>query len=250
LVSAGGSEPPQPKAAKWFQNPIQAISVTPLGPFSTTADGACPVKLVDGDVAYVKPRPDTAKNLVVAREKIAADLGHLLNLPVAPVVIRLPDPTQKWPHYSAMSLAKMPAARQWGAGGAAHLAQAGQALEELRVFWTWLGDIDHNGHPGNLLYAINGGTVDVLAIDHSYSLCHGNPVDPLTVGICQGYGTLALDGCAVWSQAAVTKIMSLDWGKIEDVVQRLQAVINDDERGRILRILKARRDHLATFLGL
>jgi hypothetical protein len=92
LPSSGRPEPPQARAEQWFHNPIQAITVTTIGQFSPSADGACRVEFDRGAVGYVNPRQDAAKNPVVAREKIAFDLGFLLGLPVAPVVVRSPDP--------------------------------------------------------------------------------------------------------------------------------------------------------------
>lgn len=223
--------------------------MTPLGPFSTTADGSCPVELIDGATAYVKPRPAAARNLTVAREKIASDLGYLLGLPVAPVVVRLPEGTA-WPHHSALSLAMLPAARQWGTGGQKYLSEVAEVLEELRVFWTWIGDSDHNDHAGNLLYAVKSSRCDVLAIDHSWSLCHGNQKTSLDVGVCLGYGTARMPESGTWARAMHAKILSLEWGKVENVVRRLQPILSGDEQDRMLLILQERRDHLATFLGL
>jgi hypothetical protein len=248
LVSPGGPEPPQTKAALWFQSPIQLIAVTPIGQFSSTADGACPVEFDGGDVAYVKPRPDAAKNAAVAREKIAFDLAYLLELPVAPVVVRLPEP-DAWPYHSAMSLAALPSARLWGAGGH-DVVTAGERLEALRTFWTWIADDDHNGHPNNLLFAIRSGRCDVMAIDHAYSLCHRNPSEPLIDGVCQGYGAHVLPDAPAWCAAILDKIQSLDWAMVENVVHRLAPILPTADQDAILNILKVRRDRLAMFLGL
>jgi hypothetical protein len=240
-------EPPPTRAEQWFLNPIQAIVVTSIGPFSPTADGACRVEFDRGAVGYVKPRQDIAKNLVVAREKIAFDLAHILGLPVAPVVVRSPDPPT-WPHYTVLSSAASPVARLWGAGGC-DLAAAGERLEALRVFWTWIGDDDHNGHPGNLLFAIHSGRCEVTAIDHSYSLCHRNQADPLQVGVCQGYGTADLPEAPTWRAAMLDRIKSVEWSMIEQVVRRLEPILAKGEQDTIIKILEMRRDHLATFLG-
>ena len=246
----GPAATPADKAAQWFADPIQTISVTPTGPYSATADGACPVEFGNREVAYIKPRPGAAHNLVVAREKIAADLAHLLGFPLAPVVVRTPDPAGGSPHHSAMSLAVFSAARHWGVGGAAHLVAAAEILEHLRVFWTWIGDADHNGHPNNLLYSVDAGVCRVLAIDHSYSLCHGNAANSLAIPASQGYGTIVLPGREVWTAACRDAISGLDWDKVENVVRRLQAIVTTAEQDRMLKILQERRDNLATFLGL
>jgi hypothetical protein len=248
VASSGRPVVPPAKADEWFQNPIQAIAVTSTGPFSATADGACPVEFDRGTAGFVKPRPGAAKNLVVAREKIAFDLAYLLGLPVAPVVVRLPDPPD-WPHYSALSLVVSPTARLWGAGGY-NIATAAECLEALRVFWTWIGDNDHNGHPGNLLFLMHSGQCEVTAIDHSYSLCHGNQATPLQVGVCQGYGTANLPGASVWRAAVIDKIKSVEWSMVEQTVRRLEPILGKGEQDKIIGILSARRDHLTTSFGL
>jgi hypothetical protein len=238
-----------PIADEWFQEPIQSISVKILGPFSATADGACQVALPDGvTIAYVKPRSDVERKLVVAREKIAADLAHILELPVAPVVVRLPMPDEGWPYHTAMSLSCLKSGRLWLTGGAAHLPAAGEALEALRVFWTWIGDGDHNAHPQNLLFEVLPDRVAVVAIDHSYSLCHHNAADPLAVRECQGYGTKGdFQGTAA---ATTVKIRSLNLNRIETTVRKMNPILTGEEQERMLRILNVRRDHLGRLLGL
>lgn len=238
----------QSTADRWFNEPIQSIPVKTLGPFSATADGACQVALPDGAIAFVKPRPDAPRNLVVAREKIASDLAHILELPVAPVVVRVPIPDQGWPHHSALSLSCLKAGRLWAAGGDVHRVTAGQALEALRIFWTWIGDDDYNAHGQNLLFEVQTGAVAVAAIDHSFSLCHRNATNPLAVGECKGYGTK--DEFRPTAQLSMVKIRSLEWARIEPIVRRMHPILTGQEQERILQILKERRDHLVRLLGL
>lgn len=248
VAATGGPGAPVDRAAEWFASPVQAISIRATGPFSATADGACPVEFGTNESAFVKPRSGVAANLVVAREKIAADLAYMLRLPVAPVVVRPPDSGST--HHSAMSLARLTSARHWASGGSAHLAAVAITLEHLRVFWTWIGDADHNGHGGNLLYTVNGGVCDVLAIDHSYSMCHGNAANSLAIPACIGYGTMVLPGREAWTRQACSDISALDWAAVENVVRRLQVVVTLAEQDRILRILQERRVSLVTLLGL
>ena len=236
-------------ADEWFKNPIQTIPVKVVGPFSATADGACEVEFAGSKRGYVKPRRGAQGNLLCAREKIASDLAHLLSLPIAAVVIRSPE-LPDWPYYSALSLASLESARHWGTGGAMHLPKVGETLEGLRVFWTWIGDSDHNGHPNNLLFTVQGSQCQLLGIDHAYSLCHGNAGDPLAVGACAGYGSRGLPDGTRWARDMVTKIVSLDWAMIELVVTRLAAVLSPAEQVRVLKVLEERRGKLAVLLGL
>jgi hypothetical protein len=149
-----------------------------------------------------------------------------------------------------MSLAVLPSSRHWGSGGDAHLNGVAETLEHMRVFWTWIGDVDHNGHPQNLLYSVSSGACAVLAIDHSYALCHGNAADPLATGASQGYGTMVLPGREAWTSSGRDAVAALDWKAVENVVRRLQAIVTVDEQDRILRILEERRDNLGKLLGL
>jgi hypothetical protein len=126
---------------------------------------------------------------------------------------------------------------------------AGERLEALRVFWTWIGDNDHNGHGGNLLFTMRSGRCDVIAIDHSYSLCHGNRTNPLQVGVCQGYGTADLLGAPAWRRTAINNIKSVSWSNVERIVRRLAPILAEGEQDTIIEILKIRRDHLTTSFG-
>jgi hypothetical protein len=89
-----------------------------------------------------------------------------------------------------------------------------------------------------------------VAIDHSYSLGYSNQTDPLSVGVCQGYGTATRPDCAAATAMAVAKILSLEWVKIEKVVTRLKPILTSEEQDFILKLLEARRNHLRTFLDL
>ena len=234
----------------WFDNPIQDILVKIVGQYSATADGACPVELPGGSMAYMKPRPDTQKNLVVAREKIAADLAHLLGLPVAPTVVKRPNPADGACYHSALSLVCLAAGRTWQNGGQVHVASCFEALESLRVFWSWIGDIDHNGHPGNLVYQVTTGGVDVVAIDHSYSLCHQNLNDPLTSGACNGYQTEHLPQSTEVRRKQIAAIQALDATEIERLVRRLGEILTIPEQDRILGILDVRSKALIKMLKM
>lgn len=236
-------------ASDWLANPVQNLSVTSLGPFSNTADGACLASLPGGETVFVKPRPDAQKHIIVAREKIVSDLGSLLELPVAPVVVRRPDGAE-WPHYSAASLVCLGAGRQWGSGGQTYFDAAAPALEALRVFWSWVGDGDHTGHGGNLIYEVATGGCHLAAIDHAYSLCYGNPNDPITLGACGGYGTHGLPQVEAARDDIIDKISALSGDVIGPYVSRLDEILTMEEQERITRILNVRRDNLRAIVGL
>lgn len=237
-------------AKLWFDDPFVQGEVELLGEYSPTADGACPVRIDGTWLGFMKPRPDAERKLVVAREKIAADLAHLLDLPVAPVGVLRPQPERGWAHPFAISLVCLPGGRVWQEGGAQHLQAASRALEALRVFWTWIGDADHNDHGGNLLYEVSDAGCYLAAIDHSYSLCHGNTTDPLAVACCFGYGTATLPQSAEVRETTIAAIEALDPAMVEHTICRLGDLVTAEEQDRILHIVRHRQGALRTMLQM
>lgn len=206
-------------AQNWFDEPLQLIPVNRLSDYSATADGACRVSFFNNFVGFVKPRPDSQNPLVVANEKIAADLGFALHLPVAPVVIRLPMEGTEWARHSAMSLACLSAGRHWGDQPLAHCEATAPGLEALRVFWSWIGDVDHGGHPHNLLYELSAEGCQFVSIDHSYSFGHGGNGDVLTVAASAGYGAHDHESARLARLAALDDIEAMDWSIVERIVR-------------------------------
>jgi hypothetical protein len=235
--------PPVPDLAElWFQFPIDSLSVKLEGDYSHTADGACRVSFGGGDIGFVKPRPDSPNPNVVANEKIASDLGHLLHLPVAPVLIRKPEPN--WPNYTALSLVCLPQGRHWDQGVQSPTDELNNALESLRVFWTWIGDVDHNQHGQNLLYEFDGVKYSVVAIDHSYAFGHDG-TDPLTAPVSSGYNTSVMESVTTARSLTLNAIIEIDWAKVEDVFMRLVGeILTDTEAKDRLKWLETRKDYL------
>lgn len=239
--------PPAPDIAEdWYCNPIQEIAVEVLGGYSPSADGACRVKYSDNLIAYVKPRPDSQNQDVVANEKIAADLGHILELPVVPIVVR--QPMEGWPIYTAMSFACLPQGRHWEQGPVNRSEELDRQLEILRVFWTLIGDIDHGGHPQNLLYEFDGSDFRLLAIDHSYAFGHGQS-DPLTLAPSLGYGTAEMQHVVSVRSKTIDTIQSLDWSKVEHIFMRLtDGLLTESIANEKLNWVAKRRDNLPNLL--
>jgi hypothetical protein len=235
----------------WFEDPIQSIPVIRLGEYSQTADGACRVSFGDRHVGFVKPRPDAQPSQVVANEKIASDLAFLLHIPVAPVIIRSPISGTEWTQYTAMSLACLSAGRHWGDGPPAMDSSTVKTLEVLRTFWTWIADIDHNGHPHNLLYQTEAGVNQLLAIDHSYAFGFGGNNEPLQFATAQGYGVQVGQDAQAARDLTIAEIEALNWGQVTDVVKRLEGkVIPATESARIIQFLDARRTALKQLMNV
>lgn len=133
--------------------------------------------------AVAKPshsNPPVSEVAVAAHEKICADLAYDLGLPVPPVILwnrdQRPAGEEK---FTAISAVPFPAPRQWSEikSNPAHLgAVRGKmvaVVSAMTVFDTWVQNIDHNDHPGNLLICIDSaGELQVAYIDYAYSLAY------------------------------------------------------------------------------
>lgn len=235
-------------AADWMANPIQSVPVVQLSEFTSSADGACRVSFGDDErIAFVKPREEKGSR-VIAHEKIASDIGKLLGLPVAPVVIRAKEADPPWDRFTAMSLSCLAAPRHWGDTPLALDDTIVGVLEPLRVFWTWLGDTDHNNHPHNILYELPvRGHPRFAAIDHSYILPDGT--DPLTAPVCGGYDTASHAAAPPVRQRMLDAIEALDVAKLQHLVTRLVGtVLTDDQARQTITWLESRRANLRAIL--
>ena len=234
-------------ALRWFNKPVQQFGMLQQSNWTDTAQGACLVRLQDCPPAFAKPRSGKPDKLLVAREKIASDLSYMLQLPVAPVVIK--EPCGTWPHHCAVSMVSLPSPRPWGERGDRSRQDMAGPLEALRVFWTWIADTDHEGNDTNLYFDEIDAGVAVMAIDHAYSLghaCHGNP---LAHGPMLGYGTAHDHGSAGVRDQILDRIMKLDDGAVRSIVVRLGDILTEQEQGEILALLFTRREALPGLLA-
>lgn len=233
---------------EWFDIPCVDLELETLGEFSQTADGACRVKFGQNSVGFVKPRPDSQNKDVVANEKLAADLAHMLHLPAAPVLVR--PPSVDCPIYTALSLVCLEQGRHWDHGPQFRPVALDQQLEALRVFWTWIGDVDHNGHGQNLIYEFDGQVHRLVAIDHSYAFGHGG-ADPLTADVSIGYDTASLSHVASIRASVVDAISSLDWTQVEKIFCRLpEGLLTRSDAEMRLEWVGKRRENLRSLLGI
>jgi hypothetical protein len=233
---------------QWFDNACQAIHVDVLGEFSPTADGACRVGFDGNHVGFVKPRLDSQNRDVVVNEKIAADLAHLLHLPAAPIVIR--PPMKDWPIYTAMSLVCLQQGRHWDRGPEVRPVALDEKLEALRVFWTWIGDVDHNSHPQNLIYEFDGSLHKLVAIDHSYAFGHGGS-DPLTAPVSIGYDTAQMEHVASIRVNVIEAICCLDWTEVENIFLRLPVdLLTVDDAKLKLDWVAKRKENLYSLMSI
>ena len=115
--------------------------------------------------AYLKPvkkLEDHAERAVAAREKIASDLAFDLSLPVPPALLTAQPGAPPLPGGAVVSLVMYPVQWAWEhvrwKTPDDHVVQA--ALERvfaesaagMLVFDTWLGQLDHDDHPHNIVW--------------------------------------------------------------------------------------------------
>lgn len=169
-------------AAQAAQTPILTCGFTQTGPASPTADGAFPVDIPFlGRHAFAKPAKDHPKAWrTVVHEKLASDLAFDVGLPIPPVhVISAGGQYSPW---LAVSHIPFPAPRAFSERQAAGIADdfwgsLENVATAMRVFYTWINDVDHLNHEQNFLFGrpAPGADVALAFIDHSYSISHSLP---------------------------------------------------------------------------
>lgn len=171
-------------AAAAIEKPFLHEAFEQLGPASPTYDGAFLVALPAQNLrAFAKPARNYEQAWrAVVHEKLASDLAYDLNLPVPPVhVLKSPLGTE-YPAWLAISHIPFPQPRplgDWQAVGMpeAYWHRCQPVATAMRVFYTWIHDTDHGGHPQNVLFGDPGMSQYELAfIDHSLSLLHTGAV--------------------------------------------------------------------------
>ena len=123
-------------------------------------------------------------------------------------------------------------------------------LEAMRVFWTWLGDTDHNGHPNNLIFQDEAdSSISMNAIDHSYLWGQGAAADAFPAS--NGYGSASHALAAEARECTLEAIQSLDKDAVDQLVTRLVGrVVNNDEANGMCAWLANRIGHLPFLLGI
>jgi hypothetical protein len=139
--------------------------------------------------AWAKPARLQANNaadiVCPAHEKIAADLAHLVGLPVPPVALSRKTEGTGLAKVVALSYEALPQGKPWKHLGPALtpevIAKLMPTLSAMWAFHAWVCDTDHNWNVGNVIVEIlPDGTVNVAFIDYSNALTHAwkPPAEP------------------------------------------------------------------------
>ena len=181
-----------------------------------------------------------------AHEKVAADLGFELGLPIPPVVLTEPDG-----RLCSVSAIPFPGPQKWGTALQApesvsiltpRLLAASSAMEP---FDTWVGNSDRHNE-GNLIVsrAIEGG--GIAYIDYSNSLTHSwqaGPAPPIvqSIGRYPALGDIEIKIV----RETIDKIEALDGQIINSVVDRVpEAYLPADRKKALSEALLSRRGDL------
>lgn len=216
-----------------------------------------------GRRVYLKPgRPDAnaVEHARAAREKIAADLAHDLELPVPPCQLALlDDPPGGCVPTVVISLVMYPRQFPWSVYLATSrgLDESSEGLATAKVlgdcspmwpFDTWLGQFDHGDHPHNIVWGYDPGyraDQSILFLDFANALGHR--------GAWEGDGWKSVVRApfpAIMQKNAnqiamvrtAQRIRDFEEKKLEEIVQRIPDVFLAAERkALVLQCLLSRR---------
>ncbi|HZZ94281.1 MAG TPA: hypothetical protein VFE23_17100 [Usitatibacter sp.] len=210
---------------------------------------------------FAKPSTLDADNIPrAAHEKISADLGYDLGLPMCPVILHqwTAPPAGNQPNV-AISLVPFSSVFKWGVvAGIADVAAKLQAeiapwASRMVAFDTWLSNADRV-NDGNLLvskatHQDRGSALSCAYIDYSYTMLHSWRAGHGNMGCVGPYpcGVSAVDVSVLTD--TISKIEQVSDGAINDVVTRLPANFLSTSDGQlIVDGLIYRRGHLRATL--
>ncbi len=220
---------------------------------------AFPVTLVDSKrQAFVKPAVAAGDNArTAAHEKIAADLGHALSLPIAPAVLSRETKGHGLPPAVALSFVTFPQPRPWATMAPiltnVHKTSLCSALSAMWVFHTWIDDHDHNWNEGNALFEVStDGNAGVVFYDYGHSLTHQwtppAAAPPRNWGARTGPLQLVTSGEML---KAVERIEQFPVKQLESIIGRIPADCMPQDLGKnLITALDQRRAELRKLLNL
>jgi len=160
--------------AQWRSSPIFSGPVEVIGPAGGGGSRPSRVRLPDrGCSAFAKKAFSSVGVPEAAHEFLASELGNILNVPVPPVGFWWNNDE---PY--ALSIRAFPEPITWGESLPNLTPADHQSLYPVFsrscVFHTWIADVDHFGHPGNLAVDARSppGGVRISFIDHAFAFTH------------------------------------------------------------------------------
>lgn len=190
-----------------------------------------------------------------AHEKLAFDLGHLLRLPVAPVILWSEGLGQPYIRgrsicaWSFVQCEKWDAAQGMGILTPKRIDSTSAVSSAMRVFHSWISDTDRGGKHVYVDTTRMTDDVAVAYIDHSWGFSHEwqgeqhpNPSITNYMHAPEDRDTMRL---------MADRIAGLPPDEIDRLVNRIPGgYLPSPERSRILSNLKLRQGNLRSLLGL
>lgn len=215
---------------------------------------------LQGRRAYMKPRRKTNTVRRAAREKIASDLAHDLDVCVPPVILGERREAGSEETHVAVSLVMFPRQDSWEIvrralerqvpSAALYRASMPHAAARAWAFDTWLGQGDHKDEsPDNIIFGYDPKNVEetgcFVFLDYAFSMGHLGSWDGEKARQCEPVPFPTLMRAEVDRTElgrAIDDIESYDEKAIEEVVYRVPVShLDGDEKEHIVSTLKARR---------
>lgn len=213
-----------------------------IGPPTPTYDGAFLIALPAQNLrAFAKPARDyDLAWRAVVHEKLASDLAYDLRLPVPPVHVIKPPLGSAYPGWLAVSHIPFPQPRplgDWQSTGLpeAYWRRCQAVATAMRVFYTWIHDTDHGGHPQNVLFGDPGTSEYELAfIDHSLSLLHTGTV---RAELAPPVHSLFANDVQDVVRMMVDRIEAISRSRVEFLVSRLKPMMPEGTGAGLVNLL-------------
>lgn len=203
----------------------------------------------DGLVGVAKPGPNVGEPGLrrASHEKLAADLGYLLELPIPPVIL-CADGDDFQCHNVAISLWAFPTAIEWNKV-AAKLSEERRAMARavssaMAVFDTWTGASDRK--TDHVLVNDDGDSakLDLAYIDYAFAFSREWKQTNHPLGALRKAVPIP-DLYEIHAHEMVERIGDLPESAIEAAVSRIpEAFLSESERGTVIQNLLARRGAL------
>lgn len=210
---------------------------------------------------YMKPRRKSHTIRRAAREKIASDLGHDLDISVPPVVLSERSDAEGEEQYVAISLVMFPRQDSWEVVRRAlereskaaqyYRAPLPKAAARAWAFDTWLGQTDHTDEsPDNIIFGYAPENLETsggryLFLDYSFAIGHlehwaGNKMFHCVGAPFPEQMQDQIDRPEL--EAVIDKIENFPEDVIKDIVTRIPVShLGDEEKAWMTKGLIARR---------
>ena len=210
----------------WQASPIYSGPLEILGAAGGGGSRPSRVRLLpSGVIAFAKPAFNASGIPEGAHEFIASELAYLCGVTVPPVGFWKSASGEPY----ALSIRAFQEPITWGAAlpllGPSDLAALRSTFSASCVFHTWINDVDHNGHPGNLVVDARSptGQPAVSFIDHAFALTYAWSEAAAPAAMPPQYYANPLELVAEEVARAVERVQSISRETCKSLILRIPA---------------------------